>query len=79
MSAPVVFYTAVHGMIWSAANNFRTVAEAEEAAPKLLHMALTERHEALAATWMRQLADLVSAIREARLQIAAAAELSEAA
>lgn len=66
MTAPV-YYTARHGLVWSASDsNVRTVLEAEAAAPQLLDMAITERNPDLSAIWMDQLASLVLAIREAK-------------
>jgi len=66
MTAPV-YYTARHGLVWSASGaNVRTVREAEAAAPQLLDMAITERNPDLSAMWMDQLASLVLAIREAK-------------
>lgn len=69
MTAPL--YTARHGLIWAAASkNVRTLAEATEAAPHLLDMALTELDADLAQAWSDRLTDLISAIREAKAQIA---------
>lgn len=70
MSAPL--YTARNGLIWAAASaNVRTVREAEECLQDLLNMALTERNEELAASWIARLGDLVRATREAQSQVAA--------
>lgn len=70
MIAPL--YTARNGLIWAAASaNVRTVREAEDALPHLLNMALTERDEDLAESWVVRLGDLVRATREARRQAAA--------
>lgn len=72
MSAPL--YTARNGMIWAfASESVRTVREAEEALPHLLTMALTERDEGLAESWVVRLGDLVRATREARAQVDAEA------
>ena len=72
MNRPL-YYTARHGMIWSAAGaNVRTVLEAEAAAPHLLDMAITERSPDLSAMWVDQLASLILAIRDAKEQERAA-------
>ena len=69
MTAPL--YTARNGLIWAfASENVRTVREAEEALPHLLNMALTERDEGLAESWVVRLGDLVRATREAKAQAA---------
>lgn len=67
-----LLYTARNGLIWATGGaNVRTVSEAEQALPHLLNMALTERDEGLAESWVVRLGDLVRATREAKAQAAA--------
>ena len=67
-------YTARNGMIWAkGSKSVRTVREAEEALPHLLTMAMTERDEDLAESWVVRLGDLVRATRQAKAQVAAEA------
>lgn len=83
MTAPTYFamggdrtplYTARNGLIWALASaNVRTVREAEEALPHLLNMAMTERDEDLAESWVVRLGDLVRATRQAKAQVEAEA------
>lgn len=69
MTGPL--YTARNGMIWAfASESVRTVREAEEALPHLLTMAMTERDEDLAESWVVRLGDLVRATRQAKAQVA---------
>lgn len=66
------YYTHRNGIIWNAeGRNPRTCREAEESASRLLDMAITEKDEEYARGWMRQLGDLLEAIRGARAYEAA--------
>ena len=61
------YYVARAGLIWSPTSPY-TVKAAEEHARDFLDMALSERDGVWSARWVEQLADLVAAIREARVQ-----------
>lgn len=61
------YYTARHALVWSPCGP-RTVLEAEQHARDFLGMAMSERDPEHATEWMRQLADLVQAIRQAKQQ-----------
>lgn len=61
------YYTARNALVWSAQGP-RTITEAEQHARDFLNMALTERDAGHSGGWMEQLANLVSAIREAKEQ-----------
>lgn len=63
------YYTARHGLIWSACSgNVRTITEAETSLPHLADMAVSARTDDLSQDYLAQFADLVSAIREAKAQ-----------
>ena len=61
------YYTARNALVWSSQAP-RTITEAEEHARDFLNMALTERDAGHSAGWMKQLSNLVSAIRQAKEQ-----------
>lgn len=65
----VKVYEARHGLIWSAGGgSVRSITEAEAALPAMIDLALTERERDLSGSWLLQLCDLISAIRDARRQ-----------
>lgn len=72
------YYTARDGLIWSAGNHtVRTVDEAFEAAPHLIGSAVCASTPQRAQDRIDQLADLITAVRQARLQKMAANDTTD--
>lgn len=72
------YYTARDGLIWSAGKHtVRTADQALEAAPHLIGSAVCAGSDLRARDRIDQLADLITAIRQARLQKLAANDTTD--